>query len=731
MKLHSKKRTRAVFSLNIIMLAMAAVTSLPAFSASLTEDYDKDGIVDIQGGPLSNMLSLSASGDIAVGNSMVNGLSRATIWTAKKGVQILPDTQQFGPVLMTAANSVSQDGSYIVGNLLPKNGAMQALLWTNQSHVSVLTPLVTQSSSYASAISANNAVIVGASTTENNLDHAVYWDRSTGQIHDLGSLNTKGDGFSTATATNTDGSVIVGGTNTNTNVQQAFRWQKETGMVALQTLQGSSQASGISESGRIIGSSTNSAGNMRAVYWDNKNITDLGTLRADNSGFSSATGINQQGNVIVGAADFDAPSALGSPANDNAKLLGFIWTEGAGMHSVNDWLTAGHVNAGNMVANTVNAISENGETIAGQLNNGHGYVAHILALKHPESPINPKPPVNPEPPVNPNPEKPQPSEPDHDKASGIVDVTQVNSSLFHVQRNLEIQRQLIDDAANNADCASFGPTGLCVKATVAVRHREAHYGDYTSPAASITLASRLSDSAWRSGISLSMATMNIRDELGGKISQNAPAVSLFAGYGDDSSAGWKGYAGLSYLNAGMDIDRAYNNGVLTEVGHGHTRSRAVNLTVKGGYTYQITPTYQVTPFVAISQDNLHWNGYSEANNSPFTARFSDQNSHITTAKVGAINTLAINGQSDVSFTLTLAKNLRQHNSTGIATVMNGFGGLATQYRMADIDKIMPEAQVSYGHHIGTNQAVSVFAGYQDVGFGSGQSSAGVSYRMSF
>lgn len=63
--------------------------------------------------------------------------------------------------------------------------------------------------------------------------------------------------------------------------------------------------------------------------------------------------------------------------------------------------------------------------------------------------------------------------------------------------------------------------------------------------------------------------------------------------------------------------------------------------------------------------------------------------------------------------------------------MNGFGGLATQYRMADVDKIMPEAQVSYGHHLGVNQAVSVFASYQDIGFGSGQSSAGVSYRMSF
>ncbi|MGL4416179.1 MAG: hypothetical protein ACRCT0_01735, partial [Plesiomonas shigelloides] len=445
---------------------------------------------------------------------------------------------------MSNAQGVSSDGRYIVGYVMPENSSlMQGVLWTDASKLTYLTPLAAGTDYYANGISADGSIIVGTASDKNNNEHAVYWDRVANTIHDLGSFSHSSSQYSNAIAANRDGSVIVGSSTNFAGVTQGFRWTTKAGMVELQSLGGTSQATGVSDTGRIIGYSTNAKNEGRAVYWDNNKIRDLGTLRADNSGSSSAQAISATGKVIVGAAD------------DDIQRTGFIWKEDAGMYSVNEWLKYAHVQANSMSVKSVNAISADSQTIAGQLTNGHGYVAHLIELNAP-SDVNPSSP-KPDPEL-PTPEQPKP-EPEHPSdhhvvkpgyhASGIVETRQVVSSLYFVQRNLEVQRQLLDVAASQADCASFGADGMCVKAQADLRFRGGEV-QYRVPAASLTVAYQFYPQ-WRLGLSAMAADMHIKDANGGRITQQAPAFTLFTGYGNAGEAGWKAYAGVTLLDAGM------------------------------------------------------------------------------------------------------------------------------------------------------------------------------------
>ena len=69
---------------------------------------------------------------------------------------------------------------------------------------------------------------------------------------------------------------------------------------------GSSSAAAISANGRTVVGGSNSDSDSRAVVWSGSNWgtkTDLGTLKADNSGWASASAISDDGSVVVGTAD--------------------------------------------------------------------------------------------------------------------------------------------------------------------------------------------------------------------------------------------------------------------------------------------------------------------------------------------------------------------------------------------------------------------------------------------
>ncbi|MGL4769441.1 MAG: autotransporter domain-containing protein [Plesiomonas shigelloides] len=723
-----------------LSLSISAFAARPSSgSDGLLNNFDNDGIVDLGGNPYSDMLALSSSGNIAVGfiATPANN-NQAGAWTVSHGLIALPIpfAQTEG---MSNAQGVSSDGRYIVGYVMPENSSlMQGVLWTDASNLTYLTPLAPGADYYANGISADGSIVVGTASDQHNNEHAVYWDRAANTIHDLGSLNHSSSQFSNAIAANHDGSVIVGSSTNDAGMTQGFRWTAKTGIVELPSLSGTSQAKGISDTGRIIGSSINAKNENRAVYWEDNQIKDLGTLRTDNRGYSSAQDISATGKVIVGSADSDT------------QRTGFIWKEGAGMYSVNEWLKYAHVQANSMLVKSVNAISADSQTIAGQLTNGHGYVAHLIELNAPSdvNPSNPKPdpelpkPEQPKPeqpkPEQPKPEQPKP-EPEHPSdhhvvkpgyhASGIVETRQVVSSLYFVQRNLEVQRQLLDVAASQADCASFGADGMCVKAQADLRFRGGEV-QYRVPAASLTVAYQFYPQ-WRLGLSAMAADMHIKDANGGRITQQAPAFTLFTGYGNAGEAGWKAYAGVTLLNAGMDIERAYHNGDAREIGYGHTRTRAYDVNLSGGYTFTPYAHVQLTPYLAVGYHSLRWNGYDEADNSVFTAHFDGLRSKVTSAALGVATQWQVSARSSLGLDISVEKNIKQHNSRAVASVLGGFAGLASQYQVPDVDDVMPHVEASYTFAADKHQAVSLSAGYQDIGFGSGEGNVGLTYRIAF
>lgn len=744
-----KKKTCALIVSSVVLASQVAHAN--SNSTNIYDALNKNGIVVAGAFGQSNVLALSDNGNTALGFTAPSmyAPSRevvATVWNSHKGIIHLEKSADY--LGESVARSISGDQGNIVGYLGREGGGERAVYWDQKYNVHLLDNLSKNeyASSAAFDISRDGDIIVGTASTDSNLDVAVYWTRNDSKVH---TLSMPGD-RSSASAVNGDGSMIVGKTNIgDSDLTHAFRWTEKTGVELLNSLSNNgSSASGLSDTGRVIGSSQNSGGNNHAVYWDTDNqIHDLGTLRTDNQGDSQAINISRLGSVISGTS-----------AADGNHRLGFIWKEGQGMHSVNDWLKEAHVDAGSMVASSVNAMSSDGATIAGQLTDGSGYVARVVTIQEPPvvKPDEPKPEVpvvkpdepKPEIPVvkpdEPKPEDPvvkpdepkpadpvvKPQEPKPDEGSGIVNVAQVNQSLLYVQQSMELQRQATVQAADNADCATFGPNGMCVKVNADVRNRNDDIGEYTNPSATITIAKQLQEHG-RAGLSVTELHSHIKNDIGTKIEQTAPIFTAFVGYGNDTDLGWKGYAGISVLNAPVDIDRAYYNGTDKEWGYGKTRARSLNYQVRGGYTFQPNSRYQVTPFVALNYNDTKWNGYQETGDGAFLAAFSNQRSRVSTLHIGVDNQYQIDDKNSMGMTLGLRKNLRTNNSTGNATVLDGFGGLATQYQVAKVSKVLPELEANYSYTLDKNQKVTLYSGYRDVGFGAGEVNGGISYRINF
>lgn len=720
-----KKKICALIVSSVVLASQVAHAN--SNSTNIYDALNKNGIVVAGAFGQSNVLALSDNGNTALGFTAPSmyAPSRevvATVWNSHKGIIHLEKSADY--LGESVARSISGDQGNIVGYLGREGGGERAVYWDQKYNVHLLDNLSKNeyASSAAFDISRDGDIIVGTASTDSNLDVAVYWTRNDSKVH---TLSMPGDS-SLASAVNGDGSMIVGKTNVgSSDVTHAFRWTEKSGVELLPSLSNNTTtSSGLSDTGRVIGTSQNSSEINRAVYWDADNqIHDLGTLRTDNQGDSQAINISRLGSVISGT----------SAADDNHRL-GFIWKEGQGMHSVNDWLKEAHVDAGSMVASSVNAMSSDGATIAGQLTDGSGYVARVVTIQEPPV-VKPDEPKPEDPVVKPDEPKPadpvvKPQEPKPDEGSGIVNVAQVNQSLLYVQQSMELQRQATVQAADNADCVTFGPNGMCVKVNADVRNRNDDIGEYTNPSATITIAKQLQEHG-RAGLSVTELHSHIKNDIGTKIEQTAPIFTAFVGYGNDTDLGWKGYAGISVLNAPVDIDRAYYNGADKEWGYGKTRARSLNYQVRGGYTFQPNSRYQVTPFVALNYNDTKWNGYQETGDGAFLATFSNQRSRVSTLHIGVDNQYQIDDKNSMGMTLGLRKNLRTNNSTGNATVLDGFGGLATQYQVAKVSKVLPELEANYSYTLDKNQKVTLYSGYRDVGFGAGEVNGGISYRINF
>ena len=218
---------------------------------------------------------------------------------------------------------VSDDGSVVVGH----TGATfsQALQWTAGGGVKDLGNL---GFNFATAygVSGDGSVVVGQSAIAGYAGvHAFRWTAGSGMV-DLGTLGGFG---STASAVSRDGNVIVGYADTATGLTQAFRWTSQGGMTNLGTLPGAthSYALGVNSDGSVVVGAADFPGptKYRAFRWSgNDGMRDLGSLSPGAN--AAALAVSGNGLVIVGRAD-TAPTGAQFSGYGHA----FRWTEPEGM----------------------------------------------------------------------------------------------------------------------------------------------------------------------------------------------------------------------------------------------------------------------------------------------------------------------------------------------------------------------------------------------------------------
>ncbi len=150
--------------------------------------------------------------------------------------------------------------------------------------------------SYAYAIN-DSGQVVGQSYTSDNQIRAFLWDKDNG-MQNLGVLEIPGNPgqpyYSCATGINNSGQ-IVGYSGYYDGPERAFLWENGQ-MCDLGSLGGTdSHATGINNQGQIVGYSKNSNGDIRAFLWHNGIMQDIGTLEGRTT---YAHGINDNGQVI-------------------------------------------------------------------------------------------------------------------------------------------------------------------------------------------------------------------------------------------------------------------------------------------------------------------------------------------------------------------------------------------------------------------------------------------------
>jgi probable HAF family extracellular repeat protein len=150
--------------------------------------------------------------------------------------------------------------------------------------------------------------------------HAFLWDRRRG-TRDLGVV--PGHASLTSAAINDAGTVVGAATDFDTGESLAFAWSGRRGLRSLDTSLGGvdSFASSINRSGQVVGGSATAGGDTHAFLRDvDGEVLDLGAF-PDGHGFSSATAMNDRGQVVGTRSD-----------EENEDV--FVWDARHGMQSL-------------------------------------------------------------------------------------------------------------------------------------------------------------------------------------------------------------------------------------------------------------------------------------------------------------------------------------------------------------------------------------------------------------
>jgi probable HAF family extracellular repeat protein len=273
--------------------------------------------------------AVSADGAVVVGEAETDNDYRAFRWDSVSGAMRDLGTLRSDNFGTSYAKAVSADGAVVVGVATVDVGGIRAFRWDSVSGAMRDLGSLRDDNlgvSYAYAMSADGAVVVGEAETDD--DYRAYrWDSVSGAMRDLGTLRSGNDGYSVAKAVSADGAVVVGEADTGDDDSRAFRWDtvseemRDLGSLRSDNF-GVSSAKAVSADGAVVvGSADTDVGsrNQRAFRWDTDTgvMRDLGSLRSDNFGVSSASAVSADGAVVVGVSETDVQGFGGNRA--------FIW----------------------------------------------------------------------------------------------------------------------------------------------------------------------------------------------------------------------------------------------------------------------------------------------------------------------------------------------------------------------------------------------------------------------
>ena len=273
------------------------------------------------------------------------------------------------------ANAVNSDGSQVFGQAVNDNGENRAVVWSgsNWANKTDLGTLKADNSgdSEATALSGDGLVVGGSARNDNGYSRGIIWSGSNWTTKtELGTLKADNSGGASVYALSRDGSVAVGGASNDIYpllrpiVWSGSNWGTKTD---LGTLEYSNVLPGIafavSDDGSIVvggAGSADTSAYTHAIVWSGSGWatkTDLGTLKADNTGNSSASAVSGDGSVVAGYAE-----------KDNGETHATVW-------SGNNWATKtdlGTLKTDNSGSSQVNAISADGKFAVGQAENDNG-----------------------------------------------------------------------------------------------------------------------------------------------------------------------------------------------------------------------------------------------------------------------------------------------------------------------------------------------------------------------
>ena len=332
----------------LIILQLAFIV-IPGKTHASSLSLEEIGVDSIKG--------ISQNGNIVVGSKYIDGnYYRAVQWSNGKTTILSTEENSY-------AMDVSANGAVAVGMIkYERYTSGFAVRWVN-GKMSYLEGPEGIKYSRADSVSSDGSVIVGTYTTSKGHDVAFRWTQSQGMVG-LGFLDSSFPS-SDARAVSADGSTVVGVSQSG-GLNKAFRWKngKMTNLGSLAVI-GHSFADDVSANGSVVvGHSKNEHGQNEAFRWVNGTMNGLGFL--ENYQDSYATGVSDDGGLVVGYA-----------RNPDLDGKAFRWTESQGMVSIEQLLKDGGVDLTGINIYEVLGTNADGSIIYGSQKNGGGLLINI------------------------------------------------------------------------------------------------------------------------------------------------------------------------------------------------------------------------------------------------------------------------------------------------------------------------------------------------------------------